>query len=219
MRQIIVGMCDDQPEVLQELQKMLSEICKEKAFYNELCTFTDGYKLLEQIEKFQIVFLDIEMPQIDGIELGKRIKERNPKCMLIMATGVVERFKEAFQIQAFRFVTKPFVKEEVKEAFEAAVEGFFLTQNVEVYAERNKYEFPEEEIVYIKAYDSYAEIYIGEKKYRKNCSLDELENVLEERLFIRINREMIVNLRWVQQEEKGTVIIRNITKRKRKIIV
>lgn len=220
MKQIIVGICDDQPEVLQELQKMLSEICKEKAFYNELCTFTDGYMLLEQIEKFQIVFLDIEMPQIDGIELGKRIKERNPKCKLIMATGVVERFKEAFQIQAFRFVTKPFVKEEVKEALEAAAEGFFLTRSVEVYADRSKYEFSEEEIVYIKAYDSYAEIYIGKKKYRKNCSLDELEDTLTERLFIRINREMIVNLRWVQQEEKGTVKIKNelfqISRRRRR---
>lgn len=220
MKQIIVGICDDQPEVLQELQKMLSEICEEKAFCKELCTFTDGYKLLEQIEEMQIVFLDIEMPQIDGIKLGKKIKERNPKCKVIMATGMVERFKEAFQIPAFRFVTKPFVKEEVKEALEAAAEGFFLTRSVEVYADRSKYEISEEEIQYVKAYDSYAEVYIGEKKYRKNCSLDELEDTLEERLFVRINREMIVNLRWVQQEEKGKVKIKNelfqISRRRRR---
>ncbi len=220
MRRITVGICDDQPEVLQELQKMLSEICEENELSQEFCTFTDGNKMLEQIEEMQIAFLDIEMPQIDGIELGKRIKERNPKCKVIMATGMVERFKEAFQIQAFRFVTKPFVKEEVKEALEAAAEGFFFTKSVEVYAERSKYEVSEEEIQYVKAYDSYAEVYIREKKYRKNCSLDELEDELEERLFVRINREIIVNLRWVQQEEKGKIKIKNelfqISRRRRK---
>ena len=67
-----------------------------------------------------------------------------------MATGMVERFKEAFQIQALRFVTKPFMKNEVEEALEAAIEGIFFTKKIEVYAERNRFEIPEEEIIYIK---------------------------------------------------------------------
>ena len=126
-----------------------------------------------------------------------------------MATSMVERFKEAFQIQAIRFVTKPFIKAEIKEALEAAIEGIFFTKSIEVYAERNKYEVPEEEIILVKAYDGYVFLEIGERTYRKNCSLDELEDVLNPRLFVRISREVILNFRWVQYDGKGKIRVKS----------
>ena len=206
MKQLIIGICDDQPEVLEALQKLLDEICEEKGISREIVAFTDGNELLEHIKEIQVAFLDIEMPQLDGIELGKKIKERNPKCKVIMATGMVERFKEAFQIQALRFVTKPFSKEEVREALEAAVEGISFSKNIEVYAERNKYEIPEEEIEFIKAYNGYSEFCVGEKYFRKECSLKELEEILNEHLFVRINRDVIVNMSFVEDYDGARVV-------------
>lgn len=77
---------------------MLCEIRDEKGISSEIVAFTNGNGLLEHIEEIQVAFLDIEMPQMDGIELGKKIKEHNPRCKVIMATGMVERFKEAFHL-------------------------------------------------------------------------------------------------------------------------
>ncbi len=207
MKQITIGICDDQPEILQQLQRLLVEICGEREISPEICSFSDGNRMLAQIEDVQIAFLDIEMPQMDGIELGKKIKERNPRCKVIMATGMVERFKEAFQIQALRFVTKPFRKEEVKEALEAALEGIFFTKNIDVYAERNKYEVPEEAIVFIRAYNGYSELCVGKKNFRRECSLLELEAILNEHLFVRINRDMIVNLGFVEDYDEERVVV------------
>lgn len=207
MRQIAIGICDDQPEVLRELQKMLCEICMEKEIDNEIHVFTDGYEMLEHIKEIQVAFLDIEMPQMDGIELGKKIKESNPKCKVIMATGMVERFKEAFYIQALRFVTKPFVKGEVKEALEVAVEGLFFTKDVEGYAERNRFEIPEEEIVFIRAYNGYSELWVGEKSFRRECSLIELEEILNKLLFVRINRDIILNMNFVERYNEERVVV------------
>ena len=207
MREIAVGICDDQPNILCELKEMITEICMEKGFHPVLYTFVDGNLMLEQSETIQIAFLDIEMPQIDGIELGKRIKERNPRCRVIMATGMVERFKEAFQIQALRFVTKPFMKNEVEEALEAAIEGIFFTKKIEVYAERNRFEIPEEEIIYIKAYNGYSEFCVGEKCFRRDCSLRELEEILNERIFARINRDVIANLSFVKHYSEDRVVV------------
>lgn len=186
---------------------MLREICEEEGISSEIREFTDGNEMLEQIDEIRVAFLDIEMPLMDGIELGKKIKERNPKCKVIMATGMVERFKEAFQIQALRFVTKPFRKEEVKEALEAAVEGIFFSKNIEVYAERNRYEVPEEEILFIRAYNGYSEVCVGEKSFRRECSLKELEGILNERLFSRINRDIIVNLSFIEDYDEERVVV------------
>ena len=220
MEQLLLGICDDQPEVLCELQKMLYGICDEIGLNNEICAFSDGHELLEQIERFQVVFLDIEMPQMDGIELGKQIKEKNPGCKIIMATGMVERFKEAFQIRALRFVTKPFVRDEVKEALEAAVEGIFFTKSIEVYAGRNKYELPEEKIAYIRAYNGYSELYAVGKTFRRESSLSELETVLNEKMFVRINREVIVNLSMIREYGGAQIKIEDrelyVSRRRRK---
>lgn len=207
MRQTIIGICDDQPEVLEILQKMLGEICDENRISSEIRVFTDGNEMLGQIDEMQVAFLDIEMPQMDGIELGKKIKERNPKCKVIMATGMVERFKEAFYIQALRFVTKPFVKNELKEALEVAIEGLFFTKNIEGYAERNKYEFSEEEIIYIRAYNGYAELCVGEKIFRRECSLSELEEILNDHIFARINRDIVLNLNFVEYCNEERVVV------------
>lgn len=207
MRKITIGICDDQPEVLETLQKLLCEICEEKGISGDIVAFTDGNGLLGHIGEIQVAFLDIEMPQMDGIELGKKIKERNPRCKVIMATGMVERFKEAFQIQALRFVTKPFKKEEVREALEAAMEGIFFSKNIEVYAERNRFEIPEEEIEFFRAYNGYSELCVGEKNFRRECSLLELEEILNDHLFARINRDIILNLSFVENYNEEWVVV------------
>lgn len=220
MNRITIGICDDKEEILRELERIISAICVEQGIESEIHTYVDGHELLENISIFQIVFLDIEMPEIDGIELGKQIREINSKCKIIMATGMVERFKEAFQIQALRFITKPFDKEEVKEALEVAVAGLHTSKVIDVYCNRIKYTFLEEDIQYVNAYDGYSEIHIGDKAYRRDCSLDKFENFLSKKIFMRINREIIVNLRFIEQRNDKEIKINNncftISRRKRK---
>ena len=65
------------------------------------------------------------MPGMDGIETGKeylkQLKDRRD-CKIIMASGAIERFKEVFKIQPFRFITKPFSLEEMEEVIEETLE-------------------------------------------------------------------------------------------------
>lgn len=222
MKKIKIGVCDDNDAALHELEHLIFEICNELGIEYEIRLFIDGYELLEQISMYEIVFLDIEMPAIDGIELGKRIREINPKCKIIMATGMLERFKEAFQIRALRFVTKPFDIDEIKEAIETALSSTYVPKMIDVYCKRVKYPLIEEEIRYVKAFDGYSEIYAGNNVYRKKCSLDELETLLSDCLFVRINREILVNLRWVEHIDTGTIQIQEkefrVSRRRKKVV-
>ncbi len=220
MKRTVIGICDDQSIILEELEQIITEIAERWNYSWEIKTFLKGEDMLEQAEGLDIAFLDIEMPIMDGIELGGRIKEINPQCLTIMATGKVERFKEAFHIQAFRFITKPFDREEIQEALLSATDGGREEKLIELYYQRNKVEIAQEEIQYIEAFDGYAEFIIGEKMLRKDVSLDYLEEELDDRYFVRVSRKHIVNLQWVREYKKDKVLINGtefvISRRRRK---
>lgn len=203
----VIAICDDQQAVLDELERYIKQIGDELKQNFKICKYHSGEELLEEIESISIVFLDIEMNGMDGIETGRMIKQKNSECKIIMATGNENRFKEAFRIRAFRFVTKPFEIAEIAEALEAVLDTFVGTNMMELYRERTPYHIRQLDIKYVRAFNGYTEFAVQEEKFRRDTSLDALEEVLDTRTFYRVNRQYIVNLYWVQKYSDGTLAV------------
>jgi len=188
---------------------MIQNIVAEK---NQECTidlYQSGQNLMDRCLGYDIVFLDIEMPDIDGIEVGKYICAKNPACRIIIASGKVERFKDAFRVKALRFVTKPFVAEEIAEAIEVSDVIVQNEPTIAVYLARNKYEIAQKDIEMITAYNGYTEYIVGENRFRKECALHIIEQELDERRFVRINRQNIVNLGYIENFKGNQLMFRN----------
>ncbi len=217
---LYIGICDDQREVALELQECVEEELKKRNVQWKSRIFLSGEELLKEAERLSIVFLDIEMPGLDGIETGKNIKQKNPNCKIIMATGMVERFKEVFLFHAFRFLVKPFSQTEIEEAIDAVLEESLGEQTIELYYERIAYQIQQKKIQYIQAFNGYSEFWIKNKLFRKDASLNELEEQLDMRLFVRVQRTYIVNLQWIEGYRKGKVLIAGkeilVSRRKKK---
>lgn len=176
--------------------------------------------LLREAENLDIVFLDIVMPNIDGIEVGRQIRRRNSECKIIIASGKTERFKEAFQICAFRFITKPFDEEEIRETIQAYSNEKLEMKTINLYRNRNLYKVLQSDIWYICAYDSYTEYFVENKKFRQTYSLNQLEEILDQNCFYRACRQYIVNLYWIQDYKNGIINMGicqiSVSRRKRK---
>ncbi len=202
-----IGICDDEEEILVSLSRIITEIMCECKQDIQIYLYHSGEKLLKGNVILDILFLDIEMPEMDGIETGKRFIEQHGECKIIMSTSKTERFKEAFKINAFRFITKPFQKEEIKEALNDVVKTMLGIKKLEVYKKRVRYEILEKDISYIMSVDSYVEIYVKEEIFRSELSLNKLEEQLEPELFCRVNRQCIVNLGRIGLYKKGQIHI------------
>lgn len=215
----IIAVCDDEITIATKLQDIIETILGTECDW-EIRMYSNGDDLLQDISNIRIVFLDIEMPKEDGIVVGKKIKEQNADCKIIMATGMPERFKEAFKIQAFRFVTKPFDDTEVREALYAAMESFIGQTIITAYCARNEHHIQERNIAYMEAYNGYSEIVSDNNRFRKDVALNELETVLDKRLFFRINRRYIVNVAYIDSYREGEIKIGkekfSVSRRKRK---
>lgn len=202
-----IGICDDEKLIREQLQRLvLSEMsCLQESA--EIILLESGKAVLCFAEKLDMLFLDIEMPEMDGIRIGNIIHRQNPYCKVIMATCMEHRYKEAFQIGAFRFVTKPFRSEEIREALQAVIREHAGMRKLKVFKNRNSYELWQKDVLYIRALDSYVEIYCHGGCFRNQRSLSELEKELDSRMFFRINRQDIVNIAWVTDYSHGIMLI------------
>ena len=208
-KEITIGLCDDNKAAVEQLQKLIKEYLDRKEIEATLLSFFDAKELLRCTEKLDILFLDIDMPGKDGIQVGEELRKRGNQCRIIMATGREDRFKETYRFAPFRFATKPFMKEEIEEYLEEVMKTFAGRNKVEFYKARILYSTEERQIQYIRAYDGYVEAKVKgrEALMRKETSLGKLENELDACLFYRVNRECIVNMYYIEDYRFGIITV------------
>lgn len=196
---IKIGICDDELAIHNQVKKyILDKDFDEKI---EIVSFLNGADLLEYGDTIDILLLDIVMPEMDGIDVGRLVSRQKNAPKIIMLTSMRERFKEAFEISAYRFVTKPIVQSELIQAILDAVKTFVGNSIVEVYRDSRKYGFQQKQIVYISKVQSRTEVIIGEKAYQSTYSLEDWEAALDERIFFRVHKSYIVNFSYIDRIE------------------
>lgn len=204
---ICIGICDDEKYIVSILkEKIVSCIRKYTTDVVYLELFS-GEELINCEKKLDILFLDIDMPGMDGIAAGKIFRSKQKDCKIVMATVRSDRMKEAFFLEAYRFITKPFEDVEIEEAVQAFVKSQVGFQRISAYENRRLCEVYQHQIVYVQTYDSYTEFCIGHRMLRSEKSLRKLEGELDSRIFIRIDKKYMINLKYVDDYREGIVFI------------
>lgn len=189
---IRIGICDDEIAVHNQVKK--SVIGHDFETQIEIISFMNGQALLEYDQIIDILLLDICMPGIDGIEVGHLLKRNGMPGKIIMLTSMVERFQEAFEIEAFRFVTKPVDEKKLIKAIEETIRTFIGSDTIEVHLENVKHSFQQREISYISRVGSRTEVIVGNTAFQSPQTLGDWEKVLDDRLFFQVHKSYIVNL-------------------------
>lgn len=104
-----VAICDDMEYFIDQIKDFSNEYANKQKIYIEITSFSDPEILLKQIEmtRYDIFILDIEMPGITGIELGRRIKEKDEDAVIIYVTSYQDYAFDAMQIEIAGFILKP----------------------------------------------------------------------------------------------------------------
>lgn len=206
-----IAVCDDNEIAAHQLASMITDILISENIANHVSVYSSARLLLQNVAHIHIIFLDLDMPKMNGIEAGKRIHFQKPECKIIMETGFSDRYKDAFRAHAIRFITKPFQLSEIQEALAAATMELIGENEIAAFYQRQSFPVKQKHIIYIHAYDGYVNIYTKTKVYRKDCSLGYMEQCLDQRLFFRIRQEYIVNLSFIESYRNGSVVIWNQT--------
>lgn len=102
-----IALCDDETEELDLLGGMIAEYAHRNGLEATADSFQDGKSLLQSAKKFDVIFLDIQMGEENGIEIAKQIRESNKQVKIIYVTNFSGYQADAFSVRAFGYVEKP----------------------------------------------------------------------------------------------------------------
>lgn len=197
---ITIAICDDQKIIVQEVKKIVDEYYTQKKTvdYETKC-FLSGDALMKEMCDYDVLFLDIEMPGMDGIEVGRKLLQMNKGGRIIMLTSIVERFQEAFEIEAFRFLTKSVKREEVFRALHDVSKYYDKMSEVELEKNGEVFHVKCQDILYLEAFGGMTEIYLKNTMFKSKKSLALWEEILDVHQFFRCHKKNIVNLSHIEK--------------------
>lgn len=104
---IRIGICDDEKYMSDKIRAMVSGFFRERNIEILILQFSGGEELLEYDKQIDILFLDIQMKGIDGVETAKKLRRRNFKGFLIFITVLKEMVFQSFEVQPYDYLVKP----------------------------------------------------------------------------------------------------------------
>ena len=203
-----VAICDDDESVNQNMENILEEYAHEHEIKLEFGMFYNGEHFAQYMnkngERFDIIFLDIEMKGINGIETARRIREIDKKTLIIYVTSHENYALEAYEVHPFHFLVKPLNKEAVQKCFEQAY-TFIAPEERFFEYKFNKvvYQLPIKNIMYFKSKRRTIEIHmINDVVKIYYGKLDETQKILgkSDNEFWRIHQSFLVNADYVYRK-------------------
>lgn len=120
--QIVI--CDDDRKMQDILRDKIERSCREMGVVCEITCCSSGGEVLGADRAPDVLFLDIQMPGTDGMDVAKELRRRRWNTILIFVTALSEYVYDAFDVGAFHYLVKPFTAEKLSEVLKKAVEAF-----------------------------------------------------------------------------------------------
>lgn len=208
-----IAVCDDDKKVREQMSSMI----KRQAPDFDICQYATGENMISAGIDHDIYFLDIEMGDISGIELAKKIRSEQgnsgKRSIIIFVTAFREYMEDAFDVNAFHYLVKPIKEKKFAEVFQRAVkevvtgderrEKYIIVKDGE-----SKRKLLLREIQYIESSDRKVVFHMDNGLTETYARMYDLENELGD-LFFRTHRCYIVNLEKVAAYSANSIQVLN----------
>lgn len=207
-----IAVVDDEAIQIESMKSLILQAAEEMSIRVKIDSFSSGEQFLFELEEYSdldMVFLDIEMNQIDGLEAAKKIREVDKVLTIVFATAFVEYAVQGYDVQALDYLLKPIEVEKVKRVLNRHFDKKPLVQeSITIEAGGEVVSVLLDEIFYIEANQRQCEIHTQEKILTIHKSLKELTKKLNED-FIQTHRSYLVNVKAINRLLKTDAQLKN----------
>lgn len=210
-----VAVCDNEIAICDQMKEYLERFSREQDFPVEIHVFPSGEEIYAALAKgatFDLIFLDIQMYQISGIDVAKAIREhqRDLLTQIVYISAKREYAMELFETHPLNFLVKPVKYKDVSDCAQKAFalkikRGELFTYSIG----GNSYRAPLSNILYFESYGRKLRIVRNGESAEFYGRLADIISKYGERGFIQIHRSYVVNLGYVDNVSASTVTMAN----------
>lgn len=210
-----IGICEDNKDFSLELKSIIEGKFFQYDINYEINCFYSGEDILDNIlnskEKYDIIFFDIELPGLSGIETAQKIRELDENTIFIFISYLNEKVYEALDLTIFHFIRKSHFHKEVNLVLDSLIKKLeYLTEKYSFPIEDNNIYLKLHDIIYFEVLDRHVVIHTTKTHYISNYrSLKDIPYNLAEKQFYEIYRGVIINLNHVKDFTDDRIILSN----------
>lgn len=214
MKTVHVAVCDDEKKALSIISASVEAVFSEEGVETEIATCLSPMQLLEHMNHtdYELIFLDICMSEMDGIELGRKITAAGGSSSIVFVSSRMDRMYDTFAIQPFGFVRKGNFMDDINEVIHRYIEQEKKPKEAQTVHFRDR----QGEIItvnidklrYIECYKNVQEIHICGNEIKKIYSrMEILEETLKKYGFIRTHKGYLVNCKYIKRFDSKKVTL------------
>src|SRR5258705_1621766 len=205
---------DDNKMARTAMKQLVSQV-EDLTIAGECSNAMEAYNLI-QSQPVDVLFLDIEMPEMTGLELTRHLGDKKP--IIIFTTSKKEYAVDAFELNVADYIVKPVTTPRFLQAVEKAQE-IYSSDKMEVSIEEKEFVFIRdngilkrlliEDIHFLEAMGDYVKVFTQQKFHAIHTTLRNVEEKLPANKFLRVHRSYIVALNKIEKIEEGVIVINN----------
>ncbi|GFI10318.1 transcriptional regulatory protein BtsR [Lachnospiraceae bacterium] len=208
---IRIAICDDEKHMSDHIRSFVFDFFRKKNREISLRMFSSGEELLSYNGQLDLLFLDIQMKDMDGMETARKLRAGQFRGVLIFITVLKEMVFQSFEVQAYDYLVKPVDKKQFEKTMERLYASMQNASEDSLLVQKG-YEgriIPKDEIVFCEIIDRkiYLHLVSGEvvDYYER---IEKLETKLDNR-FYRCHRSYLINLKHLKGYKNGTACMDN----------
>jgi len=203
-----VIICDDDQSVLDELKELVSVFLNEKNISATYGLFVDGESAVKDEVPYDLAFIDVELPGMNGLAVAKQLKRYNRNVIVFIITSFQSYLDDAMDLKVFRYITKPLGKERLYKNMAFALQQYFQQNQTILLDEADgSYLINTHEILLICIHGRGTLIKTNSGEYASHHSLKQWAELLSAGLFFQPHYSYIVNLQNVKGITKSDVTL------------
>ena len=199
-----IAICDDEPLHIDKIRSILLD--------EETDNYTKPANLLNAItagKRYDVLFLDIMMPEIDGISLARELRELDEDMLIVFITSKIEFMQTGYEVKAFRYLLKdqintglPKIWKDIEKELLDRADTYFTYE-----FERKTYRYPCRDILYLESNLRRIILHTNRDTAALYWKLDDL--AIKYPMFVRIHKSFLVNRRHIRSISAGMVVLSN----------
>lgn len=210
-----IALCDDDSQFVSKLTGLIQSLLQSGTELPVITTYINPVALTASVsdgERYDIYILDVEMPDLNGMDVAKRIREYQPNAALIFLSSHLSYATEGYKVQAMRYVSKLDLDHALPEVLEQAVAALEKTDTRSIIVQhyQNYTRILHKDILYVQKMQRSIQIVTDRQgNFKDNRGIKELFSEIDDPRFIFTDRAYFVNLDYVQELNGSWLVLTN----------